>query len=209
MTTLHAASSKLMLLGGGGVLVVAVAAWGVSAHFSTPVKPPPPDPEKLIEALQKPDLTEAQRQELEHNMHEAFRAQMDTRVQEYFTAPEEEKAVVLDRHIDEWQKRMQEMEKRREERRAQREEGEDQAERRDGPTSRPHHDPGAMSVQERKTRSETRNPDEMARRMAYFQAMRERMEARGIQMPHGPGPGPGGRGPGGRGPWGGHGGGPH
>jgi hypothetical protein len=49
----------------------------------------------------------------------------------------------------------------------------------------------AMSPQERKTRSESRDPDAMARRMAYFQALRARAAERGIPMPSGPGGGPG------------------
>jgi hypothetical protein len=180
MKALRTVSPKILALGGGGVLVVAVAAWGVSGYLRTPQKPPPPDPMKLMENMQRTDLTEEQRNELRHNMHEAFQARMDARADEYFTAPAEQKELVLDRQIDEMQKEMKQMEERR--RQHQEEE-----ERHAGPTSRPWHRGFAnMTPQERKTRSETRNPDQMARHMAYRNAVHARMEQRGIQMPFGP-----------------------
>ena len=42
---------------------------------------------------------------------------------------------------------------------------------------------GQRSKQERKVFTESRNPDDMARTMPYFQAMRSRMSERGMQMP--------------------------
>ena len=56
-----------------------------------------------------------------------------------------------------------------------------------------------MTQQERKTRAESRNPDQAAQHMAYFSALRARATARGIQMPFGGGPGGGGGGGRGRG----------
>jgi hypothetical protein len=198
MTMPNTFSSKVILIAAGGVLALGAGAWGISAHFRAPPKPEPVEPEKLFDAMRKPDLSEKERDELRHKMHEAFEARMEERTDEYFKAPEDQRLVILDRHIDEMLKEQEEREARRREREER--EGpppEDRA----GPTSRPWRGPGDMTPQERKTRSETRNPDESARRMAYFQAMRERMEARGVQPPHGPG---GRRGPGG--PGGGHGG---
>jgi hypothetical protein len=201
MTVPRTVSKKVAIMAGGGVLFLAVAAWGVSAHFKTPAQAPPPDPEKLREALQKPDLTEEQRHEIEHSMRQVFEAQLDSRVQDYFKAPENEKLAILDKQIDEFEKRRKEWEDRRkqeEERRAQ------AGERQDGPTSQPAHDwrQQQSTPQERKARSESRSADQMAQRMAYFAAVRARAEARGIQMPFGPGgrggPG-GGHGPGGGG----------
>ena len=60
-----------------------------------------------------------------------------------------------------------------------------------------------MSRSERKERSESRNPDQMARRMAYFSALQKRAAERGVQMPFGRGGrdgGPGRGGPRGGGP---------
>ena len=57
---------------------------------------------------------------------------------------------------------------------------------------------GQQSREERKERSETRDPDRAGRQMAYFAAMRDRATERGIKMPFGAGGGPGagpGRGP--------------
>jgi hypothetical protein len=53
---------------------------------------------------------------------------------------------------------------------------------------------GPPTQAERKMRSESRDPDQMARRMAYFTALRKRAEERGIELPfpgRRPGPGPG------------------
>ena len=61
--------------------------------------------------------------------------------------------------------------------------------------------PRGMTREDRKERSESRNPDKVARRMAYFSALRKRAQEKGIDMfpSRGPG-GPGGRGgPGGPG----------
>ena len=49
---------------------------------------------------------------------------------------------------------------------------------------------GQRSREERKERSETRDPDRAARQMAYFAAIRDRATQRGIKMPFGPGGGP-------------------
>lgn len=194
MTLPYSLSYKLLLMAGGGVLLVGVGAWGVSAHFKTAPKPEPVEPEKLMEAMRQPDLTEEKRDELRHKMREAFEARMDARTDEYFNAAEDERAVVLDQHIDEMLKEQEEREARRKERDEREGQAPPPEDRGAGPTSRPGRGPRDMTPQERKTRSETRNPDQMARRMAYFQAMQARMAARGIQPPHGPGGrgGPGG-----------------
>ena len=147
------------------------------------------DPGKLREVLDRhnPDeLTEEQRRELRHNMREVHRSMLDDRMAEYLAAAEAERQAILDKHIDEFQKRMAEWRERRE-RRQDREER-DRSRFRDMFRSR--------TREERKADSENRNPDEMAQRMAYFSAIRQRMEERGIEMPWGPG---GGHGRGGRG----------
>jgi hypothetical protein len=147
--------------------------------------------------MQREDLTEDQKREAARNMRELFRETMLKNVNEYFAAADdEEKNNVLDRHIDQFQGFMKEMEKRREEFEKNRKPGEEENWRRVM---------GPRTQQERKAMSESRNPDEMARAMAYFGAMQKRMSERGIKMPQwgwgrGAGPGGRGRGPGGRGP---------
>jgi len=203
MTMTKAFALKIVVIAVGGVLVLGAGAWGISAHFKTPPKPAPVEPEKLFEAMRKPDLTDKERDELRHQMHEAFEARMEQRTDEYFNAPEDERLVILDRHIDEMVKEQEEREARRKEREEREGQPPPPEDRRAGPTSRPWRGPGDMTPEERKTRSETQNPDQRARRMAYRQAMHARMEARGLQ-PRGPG---GRGGPGGPGERGGPGGG--
>jgi pyruvate/2-oxoglutarate dehydrogenase complex dihydrolipoamide acyltransferase (E2) component len=205
-TSLTSGNRKWWSLAGGGVLLIAAAAaWGVTAHFR-PAKDPlglPPElsaenlraraanPETLMqtmhETMQRTDLSDAQREEVMHRMRGVWQARLDQRINEYFAAvAAEEKQAVLDRQLDEMQQEMKE----REARRAEMER--DRAQR-DGQGDRPHRpDFASQSPQEQKTRAESRDPDAMARRMAYFQALRARATERGIQMPFGPGGGRGG-----------------
>jgi hypothetical protein len=134
---------------------------------------------------------------------------MDKRIDEYFAAatPAQRNAV-LDRQIDEMQARMKEWQARRAQH-ANDDHGPGDRGPRSTPTAsanrssaqpasggtttaRPaegrrgmHHEP---TRQERKTHSESRDPDKAAKRMAYFAAMRQRAEQRGVQMPFGHGP---------------------
>jgi len=213
MLTSLTSGNRKWFLAGGSVLLISAAAWGVTAHFRPAPDPlglPPElsserlkaesaDPQKLRETMhatmERTDLTDAQREEVRRRMREVWEAHLDQRMQEYFAAAVAEKQAILDRQIDEMQNEMKE----REARRAEMEREHAQRERDPNHPRRP--DVASMSPQERKTRSESRNPDAMARRMAYFQALRARATERGIQMPFGPGGGPGhGGGPGGGGP---------
>jgi hypothetical protein len=131
-------------------------------------------------AMDRDDLTGEQRRQARQNMREVFESAINDRVNEYFAASDEEKTAVLDSHIDQmesWQKAMEEQRKQWEARRNQ--EGER------GP-GRGFND---QTREERKERSESRNPDQTAQRMAYFLAMQKRMAERGIQAPFGRGPG--------------------
>ena len=155
------------------------------------------EPDKLRETIRdtmrRDDLTDEQRRQIAENMRTVWEGEMQKHDDEYYAASEEEKTAVLDRQIDEWRERMKEWEKRRAE--EQKKDGAEQGRRFPGMF-------GAQSREERKERSETRDPDRAGRQMAYFAAMRSRMTERGIQMPFGPGAGPrGGSGAGsGRGP---------
>ncbi len=142
------------------------------------------------------DLTDEQRQELRRNMREAMGSMMTERVDEYYAAAPEEKDAVLDQHIDEFQERMKEWRKRREERRQEQGDDADQERNREEWRERMRGQRGGGTSEQRKSRSESRDPDQMVRRMSYFQALRRRMTERGIEMP------------GGRGGWGRGGGGP-
>lgn len=147
------------------------------------------EPDKLRETIRdtmrRDDLTDEQRRQIAENMRTVWEGEMNKRVDEYFAASEEEKNVVLDRQLDEWRERMKEWEQRRKE-----------EEKKDGEKDRTDQAPrfagmfGQQSREQRKERSETRDPDRAARQMAYFAAMRYRAAERGINMPFGPGAGP-------------------
>jgi hypothetical protein len=159
------------------------------------------DPGKVFEearrAMDREDLTPEQRRAIWASLRDRMEQEMDRRMDEYFTAATPEaRDAVLDRHITEFQARMKEMERHRAER-----------ERTAGPQSGPAQASGPSSDgerrgpgpngqppsrEQRKRWSESRDPDRAARRMAYFTAMRQRAEKRGIQLPWpGRGPGPG------------------
>lgn len=148
--------------------------------------------DKMRETMQRDDLTEEQRQKVRDNMRQVGREMMEERVEEYFAAAtQEDKNAVLDRQIDEFMKMREEWEKRRAER--------EKSGEREGEQERPNW-MAQQSQEDRKARSESRSPDQMARMMAYFTAMQVRAAERGIKMPgrgggFGGGPGRGGRGP--------------
>jgi hypothetical protein len=220
-----------------GVLLLAAGVWGVVAHSSSKVSLPKDlsvealqaqsdDPGKVMDrvhqAMTSGNLTDEQRHALWGNVHTVMEAQMNKRMDEYFTAPEAQRRVILDRHIDEMQIRMKEFEQRRaqfeQERQARGAAGQGTGPglppggtgggRGTGPVAGtaggrgPGPGPGGQaggpmggpdggrrgdrfgppSRQERKVRSESRDPDQMARRMTYFTAMRKRAEERGIEL---------------------------
>jgi hypothetical protein len=160
--------------------------------------------EQMHQAMQRTDLTEEQRHAIHENLRAVMEVQMDKRLDEYFTAPPAQQKAVLDRHLNEMQTRMKEWQQRRAERGEPARPGEPrpgsgqaagspppgpgaqaagaQGGRPGGPDGRR----GPPTREERKTHSESRDPDKMARRIAYFTAMRERAEERGIQLPFGP-----------------------
>lgn len=144
------------------------------------------DPSQFRRTMrEQSDLTDEQRQELRRNMRTVFTSMMTGRLDEYFAAAPDEQDEVLDRHIDEMQERMKKWREQRESAEADRQKEGDgdrenwrerMRERRANETS-----------EQRKTRSESRDPDQMARRMAYFQAVRSRMSERGIESSWGRG----------------------
>jgi len=146
--------------------------------------------------MDREDLTPEQRRAIWMTVRDRMEQEMDRRIDEFFSASTpEEKNAILDRHIADFQERAKDMERRRAEREraAAAQSAPAQAggpaaggERR-GPFGRDGQPP---SREERKRWSESRDPDRAAKRMAYFTAMRQRAEQRGIQLPW-PGRGPG------------------
>jgi vacuolar-type H+-ATPase subunit I/STV1 len=143
------------------------------------------------DTMRRDDLTDEQRRQVAENMRKVWEDTMQKRVEEYYAAAsDEDRKAILDRQIDEFEQRRKEWEERRKQ--DEKKAGKDGAER--GPGFRGLF--GPQSKEERKERSESRDPDKAARQMAYFAAVRERMGERGIKAPFGPGGGFGG-GPGG------------
>jgi len=143
------------------------------------------------DTMRRDDLTDEQRRQVAENMRTVWQDTMQKRVDAYYAAAsDEDRKALLDRQIDEFEQRRKEWEERRRE--DEKKAGRDAAEREPGFRGLF----GPQSKEERKERSESRDPDKAARQMAYFSALRERMAERGIKAPSGPGGGFGG-GPGG------------
>lgn len=205
-------SPKVWIIAAGSLLVVGAGVWALVIRpgddnpaglpkelTASAMKDQASDPGKLMdtmrEAMRREDLTEEQRRQIGENMRETMQAMMQERVDEYYNASEDEKNAVLDKHMEEWQARMKEWEQRRKEWEKEREA---EGKKPDGPPQGWQRGPGNQSQQERKARSESRNPDQIAKMMGYFGAMQKRATERGIKIPQmGPGRGPGGMGGGG------------
>ena len=151
------------------------------------------DPGKAMQTIReasgREDLTDEQRRQVFSNMREVGRSQMAEHVDEYFAAADDEKEALLDRHIDEFQERMEGWSQQREKREQERKEAEakadaDDADKGEKESARQdmHRRFGSRTQQQRKEHSESRDPDQSARMMAYFSAMRARATARGITM---------------------------
>ncbi len=186
-----------------GVAAVAGAAWVLVARSDSPTPQKPSLPEELSVAslkkqieegsgkigetmrstFQREDLTDEQRRQAGRNMRRVMMDMMDKNISEYHDAPEDGKQAVLDRQIDDFTERMKEMQERRAQRERERaadgEEPESEEQRRERFRSRM----GSQTREQRKARSESSDPDKMAQRMGYMQAMRKRMQERGIEMP--------------------------
>jgi len=145
--------------------------------------------QRMRQALGRDDLTDQQRAQLRRNMREVRQTQMNRRLDEYFLATGAQREAVLDRHLDEMLSRMRQRQQQPDrppgERFGRRADDSRGAARR-GPDGRRN----PPTREQRKQRSESRNPDMMARRMAYMTAMRQRAQERGIEMPLRRGMGP-------------------
>ena len=163
---------------------------------------PGPQWDKVREFWERQDLSDEQREKIWENWRQVQDEQEDAKMNEYFSATPEEREKILDREIDEREARRKEMEaqwaKDEAVRESRREEDEKTREKRREEWAKRM---GGQTQAERKTRSESRDPDKRAQRNAFRDAMHSRMAARGIEPPRGGrwgGRGPGG--PGGGGP---------
>lgn len=164
----------------GAVAALGLAGLGgaVGFNYFAPSHPAEIDPNQIREQLRDPTLTDEDRRALRDKLREQREREMNARVDEYFTANDDTaKQAVLDRHIDEWQKQLQEWEARRKAEEAQRANKENNDKNQKKP------DFNSMTNQQKKERSESGNPDQRAKMMAYFEALRARMSERGIQSP--------------------------
>lgn len=164
--------------------------------------------EKVHQAMERTDLTDQQKHAIRENAHDAMESRMEARMNEYFQASGAQKQAVLDRHLNEMVVRMKEMEKRRAEWQAKN--GTFQLAGgpgggppwmrggQGGPAAGPGSNgqaaggaggdrrggnSGDSQRDRRKQWTESRDPDQHARRMAYFTAMQQRAKQRGIEMP--------------------------
>ena len=221
MKTLGFGTPKAIAAAVGGVAIVTGAVWGVARWPAVNHQPDPTivpkelsaealteqaktDPAKLGETMRetfrRDDLSDEQRDQIRSNMRQAWTGMIDDRVDQYFATAPEDRDAFLDKQIDEWQSRMKEWEERRRQRERERQAGDQQNGGGDEQAQAERNRRGWRGPQtreQRKVRSESRDPDESARRAAYFSAIRKRAQVRGIEMPGPPDPGQGGpRGPG-------------
>lgn len=193
-------SPKVLAIAVVGLLGAGAGVWGLTRARHDESKGPAVPQELTVDALKKAepkqamdalrkatennDLTDEQRAEIGRNMRKVMEERMKHNVDEYFASPDSSRDDVLDKHIDEMQKFMKEREQAQQD---SKETPEQRAERMKKFWGRD------ASPAQRKAASESRKPDDMARMMSYFGAMRKRMEKRGIEPPRWGGPG-GGRG---------------
>lgn len=217
------ASPTLIVLVAAGVLAVGGGVWALVGGSGTPTdqanlpkeltlaalkEQAEKEPDKAMDAMRdlrrREDLTEEQREQAGQNMRRVMEEMLDKNVDKYYAAAtDDEKQKVLDQQIDEWTERMKQMEERRKQWEAERDtkgtDGDKQKEEARRDQGR-RNGLGGGTREQRKDRSEARDPDKSARRMAYFGAVHKRMAERGIEMPRGMwGGGPRGGGAGGGG----------
>jgi Na+-translocating ferredoxin:NAD+ oxidoreductase RnfC subunit len=130
------------------------------------------NPFELIQKIDRNQFNDEQLKQIESNIRDVMESKINDRVNEYFACPDRElRKKLLDKQIDEMERRRQEREKQE-------------------PTTKPDDQNRQrnawrqqdLNQSERKTRFENRNSDQTARRMIYMQAMQERIKERGIEL---------------------------
>ncbi len=140
--------------------------------------------DRVFDRLRSDDLSEEQRESMRSNLGAMIQEDMQKKMDEYSSAPEEEKEAIMDRHIDEMVAFRDKMRAYRDEHKDDpgfEKEREERRNRRRSPTK-----------QQRKERMEKRNPDRTAQMMRYWPKMMVRASERGIKMGFGRGGGKGG-----------------
>ena len=196
----------------GALLLSGVGVWAYTGYTAQPestlpedlqveaLKKDVEDPSKMMdkmrEARNRDDLSEEQQRELRDNVRSVFEETMNRRMDQYFTAAPEEQTALLDEQIDQFQEMAADWERRREEWRKEREARDKEraenkeAGKEDGEQDRRQEWRDRMANMdrtERRERSQSRDPNQTARRMAYFNAMQKRAAERGVKMPFGRG----------------------
>jgi len=200
-------SPKLAVISALVVLVAAAGVWGLVAMRGGDPDALPEnltvagletqfdDPEKMMRTMEnvldRDDLSDEQRRQIMENVGELWRTRMDTNVNEWFSAPPDQKKAVMDKHIDQfqtamkvWQKNGDRMRKKWEEYRKRRAaEGKEVDEEEQNPHGPSGWGSRMRSQQGRQTMTQSRDPDRSARMSMYFGAAMARMKERGIEMP--------------------------
>lgn len=184
-------STRTWVLVSAGLIAVGGAAWALwsrsgKADESVPVpeafavdsiKQKMDDPEetkRLFASQQYDELADEQRRQVHQNKGEAFRQIWQDRVSEYFEAAEADREAILDRHLDALMAKMEQYDEGEEPKNESKKQQPSKSQK------RPYSE---WSRQERKAKSESGNPDQLARMMAYKTAIMKRAQARGIKMP--------------------------
>jgi len=163
--------------------------------------PPEQGFDTFRKAMEREDLTEEQKRQIRENADEVREKFIDDRINDYFASPKEDRNKILDKQIDEMEKFRKRMEEERDKREAERDQmTEEQRQKERERWQKMREGRPEPTQAERKTFTESRSAGKTAQRMAYRQAMSDRMKERGIEPPRWGGPGgPGGRGGGGGG----------
>ncbi len=148
-------------------------------------------PEDIRAFRQSDAFQNMDRRQRRQTMRQMFMAVADEQAKTYFSLPENQRQMYLDKVIDDMLKRREEFQKMREQRRAEMTEEQQQQARQRREQFRQRRgrgpNPGRM-----RARAERTNPETRARMSEFRRQLRQRMDERGIEPPRrGPG-GPGG-----------------
>ncbi|MFW6157732.1 MAG: hypothetical protein ACOC8E_00070 [Planctomycetota bacterium] len=129
--------------------------------------------------------SEDERRAFRRAVRPLMRKMHEKRMETYFELPEDERTACLDEQIDEMLEHRKRWEERRKQREAEQGSGDNPSSSSSEPERPRRRGPGP-SLQWIKQRIEHSTPEERATRQAYHEAIRKRMEERGIQF-RGPG----------------------
>jgi uncharacterized membrane protein len=128
------------------------------------------------------DLTDEERERLRQNVRPLAMKAMEDRMSAYFELPAEEQTAYLDDIIDRMQAGREAREERRKERAEAAETAPDAETATAGNTPRRDHHRRGFTPERMKTRIETSEPEQRARHVEFFKALRNRAEERGVDF---------------------------